>query len=62
LKLGWNAKQETCLGRSGIGTEKVASQAEPSAAKACVDFAALTAQQKPRPFKTKSKPEFFRKL
>ena len=31
----------------------------PPAAKACVDFAALTARLKPRPFKTKSKPEFF---
>ena len=33
-----------------------------SAAKAAIDFAALTARLKPRPFKTKSKPEFFRSL
>jgi hypothetical protein len=33
-----------------------------SAAKTGVDFAALTARLKPRPFKTKSRPEFFRKL
>ncbi len=31
----------------------------PSAAKAGLDFAALTARLKPRPFKTKSKSEFF---
>jgi len=34
----------------------------PSAAKAAIDFAALTARLKPRPFKAKSKPEFFRRL
>jgi hypothetical protein len=34
----------------------------PSAAKAAIDFAALTARLKPRPFKAQSKPEFFRKL
>jgi hypothetical protein len=34
----------------------------PSAAKAAVDFAALTARLKPHPFQTKSKPEFFRSL
>jgi hypothetical protein len=33
-----------------------------SAAKAAINFAALTARLKPRPFKTKSKPEFFRSL
>jgi hypothetical protein len=33
-----------------------------SAAKAGIDFAALMARLKPRPFKTKSKPEFRRKL
>jgi hypothetical protein len=31
-------------------------------AKAAIDFATLTARLKPRPFKAKSKPEFFRNL
>jgi len=35
---------------------------DPSAAKAAVDFAELTARLKPRPFKAKSKLEFFRSL
>jgi hypothetical protein len=39
-----------------------ASGSRPSAAKAAIDFAALTARLKPRPFKTRSKSEFFRKL
>jgi hypothetical protein len=34
----------------------------PAAAKAAIGFAALTARLKPRPFKTRSKSEFFRKL
>jgi hypothetical protein len=33
-----------------------------SAAKAAINFAAVTARLKPRPFKTKSIAEFFRKL
>ena len=32
-----------------------------SAAKAVIDFATVTARLKPRPFKAKSEPEFFRK-
>jgi hypothetical protein len=35
---------------------------QPAASKAAIDFAALTARLKPRPFKTRSKSEFFRKL
>jgi hypothetical protein len=35
---------------------------QPAAAKAAIDFAALTARLKPRPFKTRSKSEFFRSL
>ncbi|MGA9990677.1 MAG: RNA methyltransferase substrate-binding domain-containing protein, partial [Terriglobales bacterium] len=35
---------------------------QPAAAKAAIDFAALTALLKPRPFKTRSKSVFFRKL
>jgi hypothetical protein len=35
---------------------------QPAAAKAAIDFAALTARLKPRSFKTRSKSEFFRKL
>jgi hypothetical protein len=31
-------------------------------AKAAIDFAALTLRLKPRPFKTRSKSEFFRSL
>ena len=50
--------------------EKVGLQAvQPAAAKAAIDFAALTARLKPRPFKTRSKfdkrrskSEFFRSL
>jgi hypothetical protein len=34
----------------------------PAVAKAAIDFAALTARLKPRPFKTGSKSGFFRKL
>jgi hypothetical protein len=34
----------------------------PSAAKTTIDFGARTARLKPRPFKAKSEPEFFRKL
>ena len=32
----------------------------PSAPKGAIDFEELTARLKPRPFKTKSEPEFFR--
>jgi hypothetical protein len=35
---------------------------QPAAAKAAIDFAALAARLKPRPFKTRSKSEFLRKL
>jgi hypothetical protein len=34
----------------------------PSAPKGAIDFEGLTARLKPRPFKTKSEPEFFRSL
>jgi len=34
----------------------------PSAPKGAIDFEGLTARLKPRPFKTKSEPEFFRGL
>jgi hypothetical protein len=49
------------IGMAPTGCGKVALQA-PSAAKAGVDFATLTARLKPRPFKTKSKSELFRSL
>jgi len=51
-------------GTTEQAAEEVALQAKGGApaAKAWVDFAALTARLKLRPFKTKSKPEFFRKL
>jgi hypothetical protein len=60
-----------------VGAEKVRLHAVQPAANAAIDFAALTARLKPRPFKTrskseqrlklrpvkaKSKPEFFRSL
>jgi hypothetical protein len=50
-------------GMTEPAVEEVALQAKGApAAKAWVDFAALTARLKPRPFKTKSKPEFLGKL
>jgi hypothetical protein len=54
--------ERTC-GIAKEAAEKVGLHAvQPAAAKAAIDFAALTARLKPRPFKTRSKSEFFRNL
>ncbi len=47
---------------TGCGKTPSLAQSVTSAAKAAIDFVALTARLKPRPFKTRSKSEFFRSL
>src|SRR5713101_1977414 len=47
---------------AGCGKTSSLTQSVTSAAKAAIDFVALTARLKPRPFKTRSKSEFFRSL
>jgi hypothetical protein len=63
MRPGWLAQAAFFYGPPEVcGKTLVCGPRLPSAAKAAIDFAALTARLKPCPFKAKSRPEFFRSL